>query len=221
MSPPTWISLPPSSPFHPSRLLSSPGLSSLSHTSAGYLNNLYILFVYSLPPYLDVTLFQASLHTLLWKNQSPHELYIAMSEVLELLNLVTPVERVSAKMKLINPISFSLLTDKDTEAQGTWMICLSSHSKLISSVRFSRSLVSDSLRPHELQHARPPCPSPAPGVHSNSHPSSRWCHPAISSSVVPSVGWIWDFKLWVSPSELLKLKLKKKICKIKQLCWKK
>ena len=54
-----------------------------------------------------------------------------------------------------------------------------------SSVQFSRSLMSDSLQPHELQHARPPCPSPTPGVHSNSHPSSQWCHPAISSSVVP------------------------------------
>ena len=53
----------------------------------------------------------------------------------------------------------------------------------ISSVQFSCSIVSNSLRPHELQHARPPCPSPAPGVHSNSCPSSRWCHPAISSSV--------------------------------------
>ena len=54
-----------------------------------------------------------------------------------------------------------------------------------SSVQFSRSVVSDSFRPHESQHARPPCPSPTPGVHSNSHLSSRWCHPAISSSVVP------------------------------------
>jgi len=54
-----------------------------------------------------------------------------------------------------------------------------------SSVQFSHSVVSDSLRPHESQHARPPCPSPTPGVHSNSRPSSRWCHPAISSSVVP------------------------------------
>ena len=53
------------------------------------------------------------------------------------------------------------------------------------SVQFSRSGVSSSLRPHESQHARPPCPSPTPGVHSNSHPSSQWCHPAISSSVVP------------------------------------
>ena len=55
----------------------------------------------------------------------------------------------------------------------------------ISSVQFSRSVMSDSLRPHESQHARPPCPSPSPGVHSNSRPSSQWCHPVISSSVVP------------------------------------
>ena len=54
-----------------------------------------------------------------------------------------------------------------------------------SSVQFNCSVMSDSLRPHELQHARPPCPSPTPGVHSNSCASSRWCHPAISSSVVP------------------------------------
>ena len=57
--------------------------------------------------------------------------------------------------------------------------------KTISSVQFSRSVMSDSLRPHESQHSRPPCPSPSPGVHSNSRPSSRWCHPAISSSVIP------------------------------------
>ena len=54
-----------------------------------------------------------------------------------------------------------------------------------SSVQFSRSVVSDSLQPHESQHARPLCPSPTPGVHSDSCPSSRWCHPTISSSVVP------------------------------------
>ena len=54
-----------------------------------------------------------------------------------------------------------------------------------SSVQFSHSVVSDSLRPHESQHARPPCSSQTPGVHSNSHPSSPWCHSAISSSVVP------------------------------------
>ena len=55
----------------------------------------------------------------------------------------------------------------------------------ISSVQFSCSVVCDSLRPHESQHARPPCPSPTPGVHSDSHPSSQWCHPAISSSFIP------------------------------------
>ena len=55
----------------------------------------------------------------------------------------------------------------------------------ISSVQFSRSVVSDSLRPHESQHATPPCPSPTPGVYSNPCPSSWWCHPTISSSVVP------------------------------------
>ena len=62
-----------------------------------------------------------------------------------------------------------------------WGLC----SCLIAFSQFSRSVMSDSLRPHELQHARPPCPSPTPGVHSNSHPSSRWCHPATLSSVVP------------------------------------
>jgi len=66
-----------------------------------------------------------------------------------------------------------------------------SHQKLLNiithSVQFSSVAQScpDSLRPHESQHARPPCPSPTPGVHSNSGPLSRWCHPAISSSVVP------------------------------------
>ena len=56
---------------------------------------------------------------------------------------------------------------------------------VVCSVQFGHSVVSDSLRPHELQHARPPCPSPTPGVHSNSRPWSQWCHPAISSSVIP------------------------------------
>ena len=54
-----------------------------------------------------------------------------------------------------------------------------------SSVQFSHSVVSDSLQPHGLEHARPPCPSPTPRAYSNSCPSSRWCHLTISSSVVP------------------------------------
>ena len=61
---------------------------------------------------------------------------------------------------------------------GTWYI-------LFSSVQFSRSVVSNSLRPRESQHSRPPYPSPTPGVYPNPHPSSWWCHSAISSFVVP------------------------------------
>ena len=60
---------------------------------------------------------------------------------------------------------------------------------MLSSVQFSHWVMSNSLQPHELQHARPPCPSPSPEVHSNSYPSSRWCHPAISSSVIPFSSW--------------------------------
>ena len=56
---------------------------------------------------------------------------------------------------------------------------------MFSSVQFSHSVVSSSLQPHELQHARPPCPSPTPRVHPNSCALSRWCHSAISSSVIP------------------------------------
>ena len=63
----------------------------------------------------------------------------------------------------------------------------------LSSVQFSRSVMSDSLRPHEPQHIRPPCPSPTPGVHPNPCPLSRWCHPAISLSVVPFSSWPQSF----------------------------
>ena len=96
------------------------------------------------------------------------------------------------------------------------------YSTLFSSVQFSRSVVSDSLRPHESQHARPPCPSLTLGVHPNPCPLSQWCHPAISSSVVPfsscpstppsirvfsnestlCMRWpkYWSFSLKISPS---------------------
>ena len=60
-------------------------------------------------------------------------------------------------------------------------------------VQFSCSVVSDSLRPRGLQHSRPPCPSPTPRVYSNSCPSSQWCHPAISSSVVPLFSLLQSF----------------------------
>ena len=88
-----------------------------------------------------------------------------------------------------------------------------------SSVQFSRSVVSDSLRPHELQHTRPPCPSPTPGVYPNPCPSSQWCHPTICRpllllpSIFPStrvfsnesalcIRWpkYWSFSFNISPS---------------------
>ena len=61
------------------------------------------------------------------------------------------------------------------------------------SVQFSRSVVSDSFQPHGLQHTRPPCPSPTPRVYANSCPSSRRCHPTISSSVVPFSSHLQSF----------------------------
>ena len=62
---------------------------------------------------------------------------------------------------------------------------LSVYDIMQTSVQFSCSVMSDSLQPHESQHARPPCPSPTPGVYPNSCPLSWWCHPTISSSVIP------------------------------------
>ena len=67
---------------------------------------------------------------------------------------------------------------------------------LFSPVQFSHSVMPDSLRPHDSQHARPPCPSPTPRVYSNSRPSSQWCHPAISSSVVPFSSYPQSLPAW-------------------------
>ena len=74
------------------------------------------------------------------------------------------------------------LVHKEKPSLTTFSVYLLS---LWPSVQFSCSVMSDSLQPHELQQTRPPCPSPTPGVHPNSCLSSRWCHPAISSSIVP------------------------------------
>ena len=81
-------------------------------------------------------------------------------------------------------VSFLLEFDLGLDSDTCYVI-LDESLDYFSSVQFSRSVVSDSFRPHESQHTRPPCTSPFPGVHSNSRLSSRWCHPAISSSVVP------------------------------------
>ena len=81
----------------------------------------------------------------------------------------------------------TVLLSEVTSSKLLWScyILWSSYMQNFQSVQFSRSVVSDSLQPHGLQHARPPCHSPTPGVYSNSCPLSRWCHPTISSSVVP------------------------------------
>ena len=90
-----------------------------------------------------------------------------------------------------NSLQYSCL--ESSTDRGAWQATVHGVAELdmneimyvFSLVKFSRSVMSDSLRPHELQHARPPCPSPTPEVHSNSCPLSRWCHPTISPSVVP------------------------------------
>ena len=68
----------------------------------------------------------------------------------------------------------------------------------ITSVQFSHSVMSDSLQPHEPQHARPPCPSLTPGVYPNSYPLSQWCHPTISSYVIPFSSCPQSFPSWGS-----------------------
>ena len=88
-------------------------------------------------------------------------------------------------------------------------------------VQFSRSVMSDSLQPHEPQHARPPCPSPTPGVYPNSCPLSRWCHPTISSSVVPFSSCLQSFpasgsfqmsQLFASVAKVLEFQLQHQSC---------
>ena len=73
----------------------------------------------------------------------------------------------------------------------SWVVL---HRWKFSSVQFSHSVMSNSLQPHGLQHARLPCPSPTPGVYSNSCPSSQWCHPTISSSVIPFSSHLLSFR---------------------------
>ena len=88
----------------------------------------------------------------------------------------------NSKFLILNHLILGSLICSPSETK-IWYLPSLEDSKV--SVQFSRSVMSNSLQPHELQHARPPCPSPTPGVYPNPCPSSRWCHPAISSSVVP------------------------------------
>ena len=105
----------------------------------------------------------------------PDELWTEVRDIVQETGIKTmPIEKKCKKAKWLSEEVLQIAV-KRREAKSKFRL-----------VQFSHSVVSDSLRPHELQYARPPCPSPTPGVHSDSCPSSQWCHPAISSSVVPS-----------------------------------
>ena len=101
-------------------------------------------------------------------------------------------------------LSLSIIFSKFTllvACSNTSFLFMAEYASLTDSVQFSRSVVSDSLWPHGPQHARPPCPSPAPGVYSNPCPLSQWHHPAISSSVVPFSSCLQSFPASGSFSE--------------------
>ena len=103
-------------------------------------------------------------------------------------HIVIKMIKPRAKEKILRTGREKWLSSKDTQQTDNWFS--RSTKKWVkriqfSSIQFSLSVVSDSLLPHESQQARPPCPSPTPGAYSNSSPSSQWCHPAISSSVIP------------------------------------
>ena len=94
---------------------------------------------------------------------------------------------------LVNPHWKSIVNYEIVLLTKVWTL-----SDSFSTVQFSRSVVSNSLRPHE-QHAKPPCPSPTPGVYPNSCPLSQWCHPTISSSIIP-FSQHQDLFQWISSS---------------------
>ena len=107
--------------------------------------------------------------------------------------------------------------------QPSGQFCKPGPWKIVKSVQFSRSVLSDSLRPHGLQHARPPCPSPTPRVYSDSCPLSWWYRPTISSSVVPFSSCLWSFpasgsfqmsQFFASGGQIHPKKKKKKIQRI-------
>ena len=97
-------------------------------------------------------------------------------------------KKFSLKIPNLNYMNQTKASSLYPQIQGQWRMTFKElvvYLVSISSVQFSRSVVPDSLRPYESQHARPPCPLPTPRVHSDSRPSSQWYHQAISSSVVP------------------------------------
>ena len=133
--------------------------------------------------------------------------------------LTSCVSRVYLKCSMWD-LSFQTRDQTCAPCSGRWIPihCATREVPQFGSIEFSCSVVDNSLQPHESQHARPPCPSPTPGVYSNSCPLSWWCHPAISSSVVPfsscpqslpasrsfPMRWpkYWSFSFSISPSNV-------------------
>ena len=115
----------------------------------------------------------------LWKQE-------IWSSLIFLLPWLSP--RVRALLAVREFWRFAIPLMKETDCSKSWFSQINSRFLIFgtaTSVQFSRSVMSDSLQPHESQHTRPPCPSPTPEVYPNSCPSGRWCHPAIWSSIVP------------------------------------
>ena len=108
-------------------------------------------------------------------NEPSHFIFILIQQFNSLTNCSSTL--ITGKLK--DSVIYKLLT------YAYIFIIKISRTSSFSSVQFSRSVVADSLQPHELPHPRPPCPSPTPGVHPNPCPLSQWCHPTSSSSVVP------------------------------------
>ena len=102
--------------------------------------------------------------------------------------------------KMVRRPKQTFLQRRHTDGQQTQEKMCFQHRSLFSSVESSLSVMSDSLQPNGLQHARPPCPSPTPGVDSNSCPLSRWCHSTIASSISLMLGKHQALFQWVSSS---------------------
>ena len=159
-----------------------------------------------------------------WSNYSTYRTYfIGYGHAWRANNINSPTRYVSTYFPL-KPVfipNAHVVVNTASSSHSTVQFWYWKVSYFQASFQFSCLVMSDSLRPHELQHVRCPCPSPIPGVHSNSRPSSRWCHPAISSCcpllllppIPPSIGvfssesalrmrWpkYWSFSFSISPS---------------------
>ena len=118
-----------------------------------------------------------------------------MSKRRDMSNISLPTI-IGIKASGINPCSSRNVVSRSTCGQAETISqasCLDNWNLFISSVQFSLSVMSDSLWPHGLQHTRPPCQPPAPGIYPNSYALSQWCHPTISSSVIPFSSCLQSF----------------------------